>query len=83
MSLAASVWLGLIGIVFYVYSVDPNVQDYLGLLLVQLGQKRRRLFYSLLWNPRHPWVQWRIKHLATQNSEKNARILAKELGMKE
>lgn len=83
MSLATSVWFGLIGILLYVYLVDPNVQEYLSLFLVRLSQLWRRSLYSLRWNPRFPWARAGIWYVATRNGKENARELAKELGMKD
>lgn len=83
MSAATATWLAFFGILFYVFSIDANVQEYLSLLWVRFNQIRTLSFYSLLWDPRYPWVRWRIRRIATRNSNVNAKLLAKELGIEE
>lgn len=83
MSLVTSAWLSLFGILFYIYIVDPNVQDYFNLLLRYFRIKNINFWYSMKWNSKYPWARWWIRRVASRNAYKNARILAKELGIKE
>lgn len=77
MTLSYLAWLSLLAIFVYLISQDANIIDY-----IYLWSERVRSWYmrATTWAKVHPKSPWMVLHIRKQ-SDKNAKILAKELGL--
>lgn len=67
----------------YICLVDPNVLEYVSLLIRKLQISGSVIVYKVLWDPNLPWGRYRIRRVSSRNSDALAKSLRKELNLPE